>query len=44
MPEDEIRRLVEAHTSARQFGFLGEAVVNVLEMNLALDAQHPMRR
>ncbi|HWF85392.1 MAG TPA: potassium-transporting ATPase subunit KdpC [Vicinamibacterales bacterium] len=44
VPEDEIRRLVDAHTSARQLGFLGEAVVNVLEMNLALDAQHPMRR
>jgi K+-transporting ATPase ATPase C chain len=44
VPEDEIRRLVEGHTSGRQFGFLGEAVVNVLELNLALDNQHPMKK
>lgn len=40
--ESEIRRLVGEHTSRRQFGFLGEARVNVLELNLALDARHPI--
>jgi K+-transporting ATPase ATPase C chain len=41
MSEDEVRRLVQAHTAGRQFGFLGEPVVNVLELNLDLDTKHP---
>ena len=35
-----LRKEVEEHTEGRQFGFLGEARVNVLELNLALDAVH----
>jgi K+-transporting ATPase ATPase C chain len=35
-----LRSLVAAHTQARQWGMLGEPRVNVLELNLALDALH----
>jgi K+-transporting ATPase ATPase C chain len=37
---DILRKLVAAHTEGRQFGILGEPRVNVLELNLALDAAH----
>jgi potassium-transporting ATPase KdpC subunit len=37
VPQAEVRRLVEAHVTGRQFGLLGEPRVSVLELNLALD-------
>ncbi|MFB3916352.1 MAG: potassium-transporting ATPase subunit KdpC [Terriglobales bacterium] len=37
MSENEVRQLIAKHTEGRQFGFLGEPRVNVLELNLDLD-------
>jgi K+-transporting ATPase ATPase C chain len=36
----QLRALIGAHTQARQWGLFGEPRVNVLELNLALDALH----
>ena len=38
LSEDQVRGLVDRNTTGRQLGFLGEARVNVLALNLALDA------
>ena len=43
MNEAEVRALVEKHTLGKQFEFLGEARVRVLELNLDLDASHPQK-
>lgn len=43
MSEAEVRKLVEKDTLDRQFGFLGEPRVRVLELNLDLDASHPQK-
>ncbi len=42
--EAELRAIVARDTEGRQFDFLGEPRVNVLELNLELDATHPVRR
>jgi K+-transporting ATPase ATPase C chain len=44
MSEADVDSLIAKHTEGRQLGFLGEARVNVLELNLDLDAAHPMHK
>jgi K+-transporting ATPase ATPase C chain len=41
--DDQVRRLVAEHTQSRQLGLLGEPRVNVLELNLDLNAKFPQK-
>jgi len=43
MSETDLRALVAKHSLGRQFSVLGEPRVNVVELNLDLDASHPRR-
>lgn len=44
MTEAEVRTIATVHTEGRQFGFLGEPRVNVVELNLDLDRMRPMKQ
>jgi len=41
IPEDQVARLIQQSTEPPDLGILGDARVNVLKLNLALDRQFP---
>jgi K+-transporting ATPase KdpC subunit len=40
--DDQVAKLIDAHTDGPNLGFLGDPGVNVLMLNLDLDKQYPM--
>jgi K+-transporting ATPase ATPase C chain len=44
IPVEQVRNLIASHTQGRDFGFMGDPRVNVLEINLALDQAAPPRK
>jgi K+-transporting ATPase ATPase C chain len=43
LPLTKVDELISAHTEDRTLGLLGEPGVNVLELNIALDEEAPLR-
>jgi K+-transporting ATPase ATPase C chain len=43
LPLSQVEELISAHTDGRSLGVLGEPGVNVLELNIALDKEAPLK-